>query len=199
VDQTGNYTNVTITARLNGGVATSTTANIYLLNALGPETTAAANQIAYELETIPAGTHGVTLFTGLTLGPGTYYPLADEVSAGWTGSSSPVYTTDAGVSNIFAACGKQLGTYRRPPAGDIPPCPPPPRPEPEDQYAISRRLSHPRLPRRCWGFGRLPAHCLVRQDAGSEDGGEKCKGVGLAVRNEVAIFHTVAPPDSIGG
>jgi hypothetical protein len=100
--QTGTYTNVTITAQLNGGVALPTTANIYLLNDLGPGTTAGSNQIAYELETMPAGTHGVTLFTGLTLGPGTYYLLADEVDAGWTGSSSPVYTTDTGISSISA-------------------------------------------------------------------------------------------------
>lgn len=100
--QTGTYTNVTITAQLNGGVALPTTAYIYLLNSLGPGTTAGANQIAYEMETIPSGTQGVTLFTGLTLGPGTYYLLADEVSAGWTGSISPVYTTDTGISNISA-------------------------------------------------------------------------------------------------
>jgi len=98
--QTGTYNNVTITAQLNGGVSLPTTANIYLLNNLGPGTTAGANQIAYEFETIPTATQGVTLFTGLTLGPGTYYLLADEVSAGWTGSSSPTYTTDTGVSNI---------------------------------------------------------------------------------------------------
>lgn len=98
--QTGTYNNVTISAMLNGGVALPSTANVYLMNWLGPGATAGSNQIAYELATLPAETHGITLFEGLTLSPGTYFLLADEVDAGWTGSSSPVYTTDAGVSNI---------------------------------------------------------------------------------------------------
>ena len=92
--QTGSYTAVTITA--NFGASGAGTA--YLMNHLGPGTTA-ANQIASPFAFSSSGSN-FTLFSGLTLGPGTYYLLVDESTTGWIGTSNPTYTTDAGVSNI---------------------------------------------------------------------------------------------------
>lgn len=113
---TQTYTNVSIAILVNssqpGNPAPS--ADAYLTNLLGPGTTAAANQIASTNFTVPAtlpvcspfGNCGamVTLFSGLTLGPGTYYltlgtavPLSPP-RVGWFPAPTPTIVLDSGVT-----------------------------------------------------------------------------------------------------
>ena len=87
--QTGTYSGVTITAALTN-IQANTTA--YLMNQIGPGTNV-ANQLFANSVT------GTTLFTGLTLGPGTYFLVVaspNNVSA--TFGTPPLVTTDAGVT-----------------------------------------------------------------------------------------------------
>lgn len=91
--QTGSYTDVTISAFLsslaNGGGGTGT---VYLTNQIGPGTTV-ANQIA--VTTVSGVARGpataTSLFSGLDLGPGTYYLItASNLGGGllgWNGYS----------------------------------------------------------------------------------------------------------------
>lgn len=98
--QTDLYSNVSVKAELDGnGTAINGTA--YLMTQVGPGTTT-ANQIAsadFAVTALPFGPDLTTLFTGLTLGPGTYY-LIITASGGWMG-------------NFRRFCGDHHGTGSR--------------------------------------------------------------------------------------
>jgi hypothetical protein len=98
--QTGTYSGVTITAALIS-IQADTTA--YLMNQVGLGTT-----VANQLFINPVSS--TTLFTGLTLGPGTYFLVVaspNNVSA--TYGVPPLLTTDAGVT-IGSTASSPLGT-----------------------------------------------------------------------------------------
>jgi PEP-CTERM motif-containing protein len=103
--ETGTYSNVTITFLLNGGVTFNGTGTAYLMNQIGPGTTA-ANEVATPFAiTAPVATSSfITLFSGLNLGPGTYFLLVDGANAstpvGASGTGSPTYTEDSGVGSV---------------------------------------------------------------------------------------------------
>jgi hypothetical protein len=95
--QTSTYSQVSVAALLNGGDGT-TTGTFYLVNQVGSGTTP-ANEIARSSFSVTASSFSpqlVTLFTGLTLGPGTYYLVASGSGpGGWdisVDSPSPVST-----------------------------------------------------------------------------------------------------------
>lgn len=72
--QSSTFDNVSITADLYNLSGVDTTGTFYLLDALGPGTTAAVDEIArVSVSSSSAGTATFSLFSGLTLGPGTYY------------------------------------------------------------------------------------------------------------------------------
>jgi PEP-CTERM motif len=85
--QTGSYKDVTISAFLSSTGGNNGTGTIYLTNQIGPGTTV-ANQIAETtvsgLASVPAT--ATTVFTGLDLGPGTYYLItASNLGGGGLG------------------------------------------------------------------------------------------------------------------
>lgn len=113
--QTGTYTNVSVAADLATVVAEGftpqfATANAFLTNQIGSGTTQGANEIASSLGvvSIPFYFNGdisdfglVTFFSGLTLGPGTYYLVLNPTSADYTFSfalGASTIVTDSGVS-----------------------------------------------------------------------------------------------------
>lgn len=122
--QTSLYNNVTITAPLednsSGGPIAGVEGTVYLTNKIGPGTTA-ANLVAP-----PVNISGLTntftvrtLFTGLTLGAGTYYLTfkstnSNPLSMSVEGSSTPVVTVGAGVSE--AGADGQIASDPFPPA-----------------------------------------------------------------------------------
>jgi hypothetical protein len=101
--QSSTYSPVSIAAELNGNGSTIT-GTAYLMTRVGPGTTT-ANELAHSSFSVttsmwePALT---TLFTGLTLGPGTYYLVASASGGGWEitnqGATTPV--TAPGVSMV---------------------------------------------------------------------------------------------------
>jgi hypothetical protein len=105
--QTGSYNNVSIGANLaiSNGLSTGT-GTAYLVTALGPSATP-ANLLATDSITV-SGNPGVntmtSLFTGLSLGPGTYYLLVNPTdinmpdSLDWDGGGTPAQTLDTGVT-----------------------------------------------------------------------------------------------------
>ncbi len=99
--QTGTYTNVDISAMLGGHLGNPGTGDLYLMNSIGPGTTV-ANQLDFITLTLPGATYSTMptlVFSGLTLGPGTYYlVLNDTNNLGFIGLSSPVETADGGVT-----------------------------------------------------------------------------------------------------
>jgi hypothetical protein len=113
--QTGSYSGVTISATLAGGVVFPGTGIAYLMNQIGPGTTA-ANQLAspFAVTAPTASNSSITLFSGLTLGPGTYYLLitgSSSTPVGWPGTSNPTYTEDAGVSGVAELLTSTQATY----------------------------------------------------------------------------------------
>src|SRR5438874_8505894 len=98
--QTGRYTNVTITARLTSFGRTDQTGRAYLTTALGPGTTV-SSQIAFTSFTFPLTLSEVTLFSGLTLEPGTYYLSMvgnSDSGSGWSTGCAAVMDAADGVS-----------------------------------------------------------------------------------------------------
>ena len=99
------YTDVTITALLTGGTGHEGIA--YLMTQIGPGTTA-ADQLAQNTFLFPSDVTTVSLFSGLTLPPGTYYLVlgsdGPDQAGAWrdaTGVNSPPEPTislDAGVT-----------------------------------------------------------------------------------------------------
>jgi hypothetical protein len=108
--QTGSYTNVSISAELsNGGGAPI---SVYLTNQIGPGTTV-ANQIASTSISPASVDETDTLFTGLSLGAGTYYLVlgAPGEFANWYGTDLATVTTDIGVTgNVDAFADKPSNT-----------------------------------------------------------------------------------------
>ena len=106
------YNNVTITAPLednsSGGPIGGVEGTVYLTNRIGPGTTA-ANLVAPPV-TVSGLTNTFsvrTLFTGLTLPPGTYYLTfrstnSNPLSMSMEGSSTPALTLGTGVSDAGA-------------------------------------------------------------------------------------------------
>jgi hypothetical protein len=112
--QTGTYTNVSIAADLTTDVAIGfplafATVNAYLMDQIGPGTTG-ANEIASSLGIIDipsffnddiSGFTLVTLFSGIELGPGTYYVVLNPTSSAYTFSfalGGATIVTDTGVT-----------------------------------------------------------------------------------------------------
>ena len=103
--QTGTYSGVVIAAELqsNNGNAT-VTGTAYLMTQLGPGTTAGnevAPPAAVSVFGVPAQNVLTPLFSGLTLGPGTYFVLIDssaQFGVGWAGTGTPVRTLGTGVT-----------------------------------------------------------------------------------------------------
>jgi hypothetical protein len=98
--QTGSYTDVTISAFLSSIGGSDGTGTVYLTDQIGPGTTV-ANQIAETtvsgLANLPAT--ATTLFTGLGLGPGTYYLItANNLGGGGLGWN--VYNGNAAIPGI---------------------------------------------------------------------------------------------------
>jgi hypothetical protein len=104
--QTGSYMNVSISAELgnssNYGNSGGDAISVYLTNQIGPGTTV-ANQIASTSVSPATVDETDTLFTGLSLGAGTYYLVlgAPGQFAEWYGTGSPTVTTDSGVTGNF--------------------------------------------------------------------------------------------------
>jgi len=110
--QNASYNNVTITAPLednsSGGPIAGVEGTVYLTNKIGPGTTV-ANLVAP-----PVPVSGLTnaftvrtLFTGLSLPPGTYYLTfrstnSNPLSMSMEGSSTPTQTFGPGVSGVGA-------------------------------------------------------------------------------------------------
>jgi hypothetical protein len=113
--QTGTFNNVEIQAPLESDTPNFATGTAYLSNKLG-----AGAGSGNVLDTFNISTNNndpsalLPLFSGLTLGPGTYYLSINESgSLFWIGSGTPVQTLDSGVtegSNLFAP-----GTVGTPP------------------------------------------------------------------------------------
>jgi hypothetical protein len=108
--QLATYNNVTITAPLednsSGGPIAGTEGVVYLVNHVGPGTTA-ANEVAPPVS-ISGLTNAFTtrtLFTGLTLGPGNYYLVfastnSNPLSMSMEGSSTPTVTVGTAVTSL---------------------------------------------------------------------------------------------------
>lgn len=106
-NQAVNYTNVTITMPLQDNTATPLSGvegTVYLVNQIGPGTTA-ANQVAAPVQiTGLTGTFSTkTLFSSLNLPAGNYYLVlvptnTNPMSSSPEGSSSPNFTTSTGPS-----------------------------------------------------------------------------------------------------
>lgn len=111
-NQNALYNNVTITAPLednsSGGPIGGVEGTVYLTNHIGPGTTV-ANLVAPPV-TVSGLTNTFTvrtLFTGLTLGPGTYYLTfrstnSNPLSMSMEGSSTPTLTVGPGVADAGA-------------------------------------------------------------------------------------------------
>ena len=82
--QTNLFSNVSVSAELDG-VGSTINGTAYLMTQVGPGTTT-ASQIAssdFTVSTLPLEPDLTTLFTGLTLGPGTYYLVITASGGGW--------------------------------------------------------------------------------------------------------------------
>lgn len=94
--QTDLYSNLTISAELDG-VGSTINGTAYLMAQVGPGATT-ANQIASDnfiVSALPFGPDLTTLFTGLTLGPGTYYLVITASGGGWEISDASATTVMA--------------------------------------------------------------------------------------------------------
>ena len=102
--QTGSYSNVSISAFLSNSGATGTgSGTVYLTDSIGAGTTATINEIAHTTVSgiARAPSTAVGLFSGLTLGPGTYYLITASNLGGnglaWNAYNSFTQTTAPGV------------------------------------------------------------------------------------------------------
>lgn len=105
--ETGSYTGVTISANISAPTeSTTATGTAYLVDQLGAGTTLASNEIAGAgpigvSVTGNPGLNGMTtIYSGLTLGPGTYYLVIDptDTSLHWDLTTSAGIVTDTGVT-----------------------------------------------------------------------------------------------------
>jgi hypothetical protein len=99
--QSASFTNVGVSALLGG----SGTASAYLTNQIGAGTTA-GNVIASTTLSYPGSSTLTSLFSGLSLGAGTYYLVIGGTGAGdWPQANPATVTTDASVSaNGYGFC-----------------------------------------------------------------------------------------------
>jgi hypothetical protein len=102
--QTGSYSSVDILANIaNTSSIATTTATAYLMTQIGAGTTA-ADEVVGPVTASVTGNPGLnamtTIFSGLTLGPGTYYLVLDPNSTDfhWDLTIPPVVATDSGVT-----------------------------------------------------------------------------------------------------
>jgi hypothetical protein len=94
--QTIGISDATIRAQING----TGTMIAFLTNQIGAGTTQVANEIANSTFSVSGAPQSnmATIFTGLTLGPGTYFltiyqsPANQGISAGWVADRNPVVT-----------------------------------------------------------------------------------------------------------
>jgi len=125
------YADVSIAALVDSAIVGQTpTADAYLTTQIGPGTTA-ANEIARTRFTVPAvlpvcspSSCGamVTLFSGLSLGPGSYFVTMgpDPLSigtVGWFPALNPTVVLDTGVSEGNSFLASAVASY--PPASDF--------------------------------------------------------------------------------
>jgi len=101
--QTSTYTGVTVQAELFDQVDPDATGVAYLTNQLGPGTTQLSNgqSTPFNIDITNTSPALVTLFSGLTLGPGTYYLVINPTDSelAWQGyTTSPTVTTASGVT-----------------------------------------------------------------------------------------------------
>ena len=132
--QTQGYSNVTIGAALDDFAGSHPNFTAYLTTQIGPGTSA-TQEIASASVVGPnvanPTTSLTTIFTGLTVGPGTYYlTIYGDVNAGlvglpplpgdcWTYTTSPTTTLDTGVT-LLLGNGEAAGVAAYPPASAIP-------------------------------------------------------------------------------
>lgn len=138
--QTDMFGDVSVAVRIDGGGATNS-GTAYLTTRFGPGTTL-ADEIAHASYSVSGPQfqpQTVTLFSGLTLGPGTYYLTI--VGAGWEYAGSNITPVMApGVQTVFR---ERLGTLpfaSYPPSGNFQPefVPPPGFPPPSYwQYSVT--------------------------------------------------------------
>jgi hypothetical protein len=124
----GTYFNVSIAVDVGANDSSSPSLSAYLTTAIGPTETA-ADEIAGIMLDPAAENETDTLFSGLTLGPGTYYLVltggaSDSTESVWWGTDTPTAaTTGDGVTfggDAFAAMGMGLGVNGNyPPASDF--------------------------------------------------------------------------------
>lgn len=98
--QTGTFDDVTIAAQLKSGLPTLSTGTAYLSNDLGSGASA-GNLLHTDSIMTNNNADGVliTLFTGLTLGPGTYdLSIKGDGGLYWSEAGSPVQTLASGVT-----------------------------------------------------------------------------------------------------
>ena len=108
--QTGTFTNVSITMPFEdnslSGPISGVEGTVYLMNQVGPTATP-ANELAppESVSGLTGSFSTVSLFSGLTLGPGTYYVVlfstnGSPLSMSPEGSSTPVVTAASGVTAL---------------------------------------------------------------------------------------------------
>lgn len=102
--QTGSYSNVDILANISDSAGTGTaSATAYLMTQIGSGATAANEVVAPVTASVtgnPPLNTMTTIFSGLTLGPGTYFLVLDPNSSDfhWDLTIPPAVTTDSGVT-----------------------------------------------------------------------------------------------------
>ena len=111
--QTSSYINVNIAAEL-GAISGAGTGRAYLTTQVGSGTTT-SSQVATASFSFPTATSpALTLFTTLTLAPGTYF-LTIAATAGtvgvWEGTNSPTISTDSGVTRLPDYYSSSPNTY----------------------------------------------------------------------------------------
>ncbi len=102
--QTGSYSSVDILANIGDSAGSGTaTATAYLMSQIGAGATA-GNEVVAPVTASVTGNPGLnsmtTIFSGLSLGPGTYYLVLDPNSTdfNWDLTIPPVIVTDSGVT-----------------------------------------------------------------------------------------------------
>jgi hypothetical protein len=101
--QTGSYSNVDILANISNTSSGTATATAYLMAQIGAGTTA-TNEVVAPVTASVTGNPGLnamtTIFSGLSLGPGTYFLVLDPNTTDfhWDLTIPPAITTDSGVT-----------------------------------------------------------------------------------------------------
>src|SRR5215472_2994643 len=119
--QANTYSDVTITALLHATFPDQTSeGDAYLTTRIGPGTTSADEIARSHFSTIPGESFLIPLFSGLTLGPGSYF-----LTLGSTSNMSPVPVwdnTEPGIVDVAVDNGVNLGSrFQSFPASSYPP------------------------------------------------------------------------------